>query len=180
MLIRAIISFITTPPLSLVNLVLYQLWVICCVTLLLLWSDLRVLFISDLLCTCWVCEIPPCLFSHTLLSLLSFLPSLLSPPSLSSSLTSDATQWSSSLAQTTATAVAITAAIDGTPARWWRRRNSGGGGDHTGYGWSDHCFCRAADGQTRDIGEDVSWRGRKKGERNRGREMVGGNYFGLC
>ena len=168
----------------------------CCVTLLFLWSDLRVLFISDLLCTCWVCEIPPCLFSHTLLpssplppllsppssplpSLLSFLPSLLSPPSLSSSLTSDATQWSSSLAQTTATAVAITAAIDGTPARW-RRRNSRGGGDHTGYGWSEHCVCRAADGQTRDIGEDVSWRGRKKGERNRGREMVGGNYFGLC
>ena len=112
-----------------------------------------------LLCTCWVCEIPPCLFSHTLLSLLSFLPSLLSPPSLSSSLTSDATQWSSSLAQTTATAVAITAAIDGTPARWWRRRNSGGGGDHTGYGWSDHCFCRATDDQTGDIGEDVSWRG---------------------
>ena len=120
-----------------------------CVTLLLLWSD----FIFSVHVG-FVKYLPVCF-----LILSSPLPPLLSPFPPFPSLTSNATQWSSSLAQTTAATVAITAAIDGTPARWWRRRNSGGGGDHTGYGWSDHCFCRATDDQTGDIGEDVSWRG---------------------
>ena len=153
-------------------------------TLLLLWSDLGVCCSYQIFSV--LCEIPPCLFSHTLLSfppsplssplpplLPPFLPPSLSlPPSFSSSLTSDATQWSSSLAQTTASAVAITTAIDGTPARRRRTRSSGVGGNHTGYGWSEHCVCRAADGQTRDIREDVSWREheRKKGRKDgRGR-----------